>query len=242
PLRFPPKGRRAPQRLFPSRREPHRRLAPVLRRSRPDQAKLFERLDVAPDRRAVQFRDPSEPGQGNRSGALDLSQETVLGERHPRGLEDRIVERGRLSRRAPDRGAIADGLHIAGIYPHRAGIASGAFAGAKPRPPRTPPAKLGSARTAAATSDRASLRPLGRPSGRRDALDGLWFGAMQIFDANYLVEIRTWSYVILIRRMEPPRARLAGRTDWRTAFVLLRLAWRKKFFACNPLNSPDSTK
>src|SRR6185437_12840641 len=89
-------------------------------------------------------------------------------------------------------------------------------------------AKLGSARTAAATSDRASLPP-GRPSGRRDALDGLWFGAMQIFDANYLAEIRTWSYVILIRRMEPPRARLAGRTDWRTAFVLLRLAWRKKF-------------
>src|SRR6185437_11640833 len=94
---------------------------------------------------------------------------------------------------------------------------------------RRGPAKLGSARTAAATSARASLRPLGRPSGRRDALDGLWFGAMQIFDANFLVEIRTWSYVILIRRMEPPRARLAGRTDWRTAFVLLRLAWRKKF-------------
>src|SRR6185437_11706898 len=165
PLRFPPKGRRAPQRLFPSRREPHRRLAPVLRRSRPDQAKLFERLDVAPDRRAVQFRDPSESGQGNRSGALDFSQETVLGERHPRRLEDRIVERGRLSRRAPHRGAIADGLHIAGIYPHCAGIASGAFAGAKPRPPRTPPAKLGSARTAAATSDRASLRPSAAPAG-----------------------------------------------------------------------------
>src|ERR1700678_65567 len=93
------------------RRKPHRGLALVLRGGHGHQPKFFQRLYVSPDRRSVQFCEPPEPGQGNRSGALDFSQETELRERDARRLEDRVIKRSCLSRGGPNRSAIAGGLH-----------------------------------------------------------------------------------------------------------------------------------
>ena len=92
--------------------------------------KFFQRFHVSSDRRSVQVGEPSEPGQGNRSGALDLSQETELRECDARGLEDRVVKRSRLSRGGPDRDAVANGLHSR-VYTH---VMCDAQAARSPRP------------------------------------------------------------------------------------------------------------
>ena len=57
PLRFLPEGSGQSQRLYASGRKPHGRLPPVLRRDRAHEAKLLQRLHVAPDRRPVEFGD-----------------------------------------------------------------------------------------------------------------------------------------------------------------------------------------